>query len=107
LAQREIEESTNPSPINTTSSLEDLMDISGEGPRKQDELHEESYSFLVRTPVTSQKKREQRKSEILILEVIVELDSDDDGDDKSEEDIKRVFEDDVLEYSSDDSDEDF
>src|SRR4051812_425480 len=52
--QREIEELTNSSLINPIYSLKDLMDISNEKLRKQEELHEESYSFLVRRPVTSQ-----------------------------------------------------
>jgi len=43
--QREIEGSTNPSPINPIFSLEDLMDISDEEPRKQK-----------RIPITSRKK---------------------------------------------------
>ena len=43
----------------------------------------------------------------MISEVIDKLFSDDDGDNTSEEDNKRVFEDNVLEYSADDLDKDF
>jgi len=49
-------------------------------------------------------------SEMLLPEVISELFSDDDSDDVFEEENERVFEDiedNTLEYSSDDSDEDF
>ena len=100
---RGINKSTNtPPPIDLISTLEDIMDISDEEPQ---ESHEESYSFLVRRmPITSQKKK---KSEISVPEAISEVFSDDDGDGTSEEDNEEVFEDDVLEYSSDDSDEDF
>jgi len=41
------------------------------------------------------------------LEVIDELFSDDDGDNISEEDNKRVFEGNVLKYSADDLNKDF
>ena len=99
------EESTNPSSINPMFFPEDLMDIGVKDPRKQESHEEICYSFLVRRrmPITSQKKR---KIKISIPEAISELFSDDDGDDTSEDD-KRDFEDDILEYSSDDSDEDF
>src|ERR1041384_4553767 len=96
--QREIKESSY---VNLTSSLGDLMDISDDIPREPQVSREESYSFLVRKmPVTSQTKR---KSKISIPEVIIELFSDDGGDNTSEEDNESAFEDDVLEYSSNDS----
>ena len=43
----------------------------------------------------------------MISEVIDKLFSDDDGDNTSEEDNKRVFKDNVLEYYADDLDKDF
>lgn len=71
-----------------------------------EEPQEENYPFLVkRAPIVFQK---YRTSETTLPEVINELLSDDDGDDASEEDNERAFEDITLEYSSsDDSEEDF
>jgi len=92
-------------PINPISPLEDFIDISN---KELQELHKERYSFLVkRMPVTSQKNR---TSEMLLLKVISELFSDDNSDDVFKEENERVFEDiedNTLEYSSDNSDEDF
>ncbi|CAB4429336.1 unnamed protein product [Rhizophagus irregularis] len=69
-----------------------------------EEPQEESYPFLVkRAPIASQK---YRRSETSLPEIINELLSDN-GDNASEEDNERNFEDITSEYSSDDSEEDY
>ncbi|CAG8610848.1 4832_t:CDS:2 [Funneliformis mosseae] len=76
-----IKESTNLFlSVTLLSPLKNLIDINNKEPQKS---YEENYSFLVK-----------------------KINSDD-GNDISEEDNKRTFEDDALENSSDDSDEDF
>src|SRR5581483_1225160 len=73
--------------------------------QRPQESQEENYSFLVKR--TSDAFQKSRTSKILLPEVINELLSDDDGDDDGddapdEEGYERNFEDDTLEYSSDD-----
>lgn len=69
-----------------------------------EEPQEESYPFLVkRAPIASQK---YRRSETSLPEIINKLLSDN-GDNASEEDNERNFEDITSEYSSDDSEEDY
>ena len=72
-----------------------------------EEPQEEIYTFLVKRvqPIASQKNRMSKTS---LQEVISELFSDDDDDDDtSEKHNGRYFEDNTLEYSSDDSEEDY
>src|SRR5688572_17699936 len=64
---------------------------------------EESYSFLVkRIPINCQTNR---ISKTLIPEVISEMLSDDDSDNAFEENNEQDFEDNTLEYSSDELEE--
>ncbi|CAG8713717.1 5057_t:CDS:1 [Funneliformis mosseae] len=95
----DLEELTNSSlPNDLIFYLEDFVDISNEEPQ---ESHEKRYPFLVKKT-----SRKNIRSEILLSEVINELVSDDD-DDTSEENNERDFEDDTLEYSSDDLEEEY
>src|SRR5205807_2174895 len=70
---------------------------------------EEIYSFLVKRSLITFQKNKMSKSSL--PEVVSELFSDDDDDgnynDASEEHNGRYFEDNTLEYSSDDSEKSF